>query len=240
MGFSVGSILGRAFSIWTKNIVAFTTLTAIAFSPIILYAIVALTGSFSVDDFTTFTSVLGLGSFILSMLATGAITYGVFEELRGRHASTGQCLAVGLSRLFPIIGTGLLAVLCVMGGMILFIVPGIILMCMLWLAVPVCVVEQTGGIAALKRSRELTYGCKGTIFGVIFVLGLINFGVGLVLQESVLDVFDPGTWKIYLILALVLNVVYMTIQAVANAIAYHDIRIAREGVDTDALASVFD
>ena len=50
---------------------------------------------------------------LLGLVATGAITYGVFQQLRGQRASLRDCLRVGLARLFPVLGVALLVRLAI-------------------------------------------------------------------------------------------------------------------------------
>jgi hypothetical protein len=239
---SVGNVLGRTFSIWAKNFVPFTVLAAIVYSPMLIALLVLISGQPTLRGLTTFLGALSLFSLILSIPATAAIIYGVFQELHGQRVSLGQSVSVGLRRLLPVLGTSLLVGLCVTGGFILLVIPGFILMCMLWLAVPVAVVEGQGGTGALGRSRSLTEGVKGTIFGILFVIGAINYLASFILQKAFLGsgAASMGSIKLYLVLVTVLSMLALTLNAVANAVAYHDIREAKEGVHIDELIAVFE
>ena len=62
-------------------------------------------------------------------------------------------------------------------GFVLCIVPGVIIMCMNWVAVPVAVMEQPGATAALTRSQDLTAGTRLPVFAVVLLIGMI---VGMV------------------------------------------------------------
>ena len=70
------------------------------------------------------------------------MTYGVFQYLRGKKAAMGNCLSVGLSRMFPVIGVAILSGLMIFGGLILLVIPGLIFMTMVYVAVPTAIVER--------------------------------------------------------------------------------------------------
>jgi uncharacterized membrane protein len=239
---SVGSVLSQSFSIWLKNLVPFTILTVLVYSPVLIYSLMFISGTITVDGLVTYGYVGMVGSLLLGLIVTGAITYGVIEQLAGRHASLGKCLTVGLSRMFPILGVGLLSSLLVGLGFLALFVPGVIIYCMLWLAVPVAVAEPGVGVmGALSRSKDLTSGVKGTIFGIVFMIILLEGGISFVLEKAFTGPGSSmGDVKLYLVLVMALSIVLMTIRSVANAVAYHDVRTAKEGIDIDELAAVFE
>ncbi len=239
--FRAGDVLNRSFSVWFKNLVPFSILTLLVYSPLVIYTLAVVSGDMTLSRVQTWSMVTSLGASFLFLLASAAICYGTFEQLRGRHAGVGKSIAVGLSRLFPVLGVGILAGLCVVGGFFLLIVPGVIFLCMLWVAVPVAVVEKPGVLASLKRSADLTSGYKGQIFGVAVVLWLISFGVNKLIEKMfVSDTMTLSDLRVYMVVALLVTVVLYSLQAVATAVGYHDLREAKEGVDVEELVKVFE
>jgi len=239
--FNAGAVLSRSFSIWLKNLVPFTILTFLVYSPLILYTAVLLGGDLTLKQIETWDRVESLLGGVLNLVATAALTYGTFQQLRGRHAGIGESIGVGLKRLFPVLGVGILAGLCIIGGAILLIVPGIILACMLWVAVPVAVVEQPGVGASLKRSAELTKGSRWQVFGVILVLGVINWLIGYLLYSAFIkDATSIADVKTFMIVALLISIMLGALQAVASAVGYYDLRQSKEGVGIEELAKVFE
>jgi len=240
--FRLGSVLGRGFGVYFKNLVPFTVLSLIIYSPLLIYTAMILSGDPNLKALERFQVVSSIAVIILPLIATAAMMYGVFQQLRGQHAGIGACLAVGLKRMLPVLGVGILAGLCIVGGAILLIVPGVILACMLWVAVPVAVVERPGVMASLKRSAELTKGYRWQIFGILVILGVINFVAGKVLETMFLDP-ETITWakvKTYFYGAIAVHVLYSALQAVVTAVGYHDLRLAQDGIDVAELESVFD
>jgi len=239
--FTVGSVLSRSFSIWLKNLIPFTILTLLVYSPLVIYTLIVVSGDLTLDRIETWAYVTDGAGALMFLIASAAICYGTFEQLRGRHASIGQSIGVGLKRLLPVLGVGILAGVCVLGGFFLLIIPGVILFCMLWVAVPVAVVEKPGVLASLKRSAELTSGYKGQIFMLLFVLGIIDVGVGKILEKLfVNESMTLGELKAYMVVVLLAGIVIASLQAVAAALGYHDLREVKEGVDVEELVKVFE
>src|SRR5688572_26737424 len=145
---SVGGVLARSLGIWIRNLIPFIVLAAVVYSPLIVYTFFTI-GRIELSDdpvqtAQTWAIVVTLGAFLLNVIIAGAIIYGVVEELRGRRPSIGASLSVGLQRLLPVIGTGLLVALYVGLGLLALIIPGIILRCRYFVALPVAVIERPG------------------------------------------------------------------------------------------------
>jgi len=239
--FQAGSVLSRSFSVWLKNLIPFTILTLLVFSPLVFYTLAVVSGELTFSKIQTWSLVTSIGASFLFLLASAAICYGTFEQLRGRHATIGQSIGVGLKRLLPVVGVGILAGLCVIGGLFLLVIPGIIFLCMLWVAVPVAVVERPGVLASLKRSAELTSGYKIQIFGISLVLWLISYGVNKLLEKTFISkTMTLSELKTYMVISLLVMAILYSLQAVATAVGYHDLRESKEGVNVEELVKVFE
>jgi len=239
--FRVGSVLSRSFSIFFKNFIPFMILQVLVYSPLLVYTFLLVSGDLTLEKLLTWTYVVVIGSLLLNMVATGAMTFGVFQQLRGRHAGLGQCIVVGIQRMLPVLGVGILAAICVGLGFVALVIPGIIVLCMLWVAVPVAVVERPGVFKSLSRSAELTKDNRLKIFGVLFVLGVLQNIVERVLESGVLGTGPSmSDVKLYLVLVLVTSLALGALSAVATAVGYHDLRASKEGVGVEELARVFE
>lgn len=234
----VGAVISRSFSILFKNFVPFMLLTAIVHVPLIAVLVFFGSGAGSVGEegalgvgFAT-----GLGTFLLNTIASAAVIYGVFQQLRGQHVSMGACITVGLGRLLTVLGVGILTIICIGLGYMALIIPGIIITFMLHVAVPVAVVENPGAIESLKRSKELTDGFKANIFGVVFVLALIGGGCGLIL--GIFMEILPGIAGV--IAKQGVEIFFGALSAVATGVIYHDLRVIKDGVNVDDLVRVFE
>ncbi len=237
----VGAVLGRSLGIWFKNFIPFTLISLIAFSPLILYLIVFLTQPLTLESVQTFQRIMPIGAILLGMIAAGGMTYGVIMQLRGQPASIGTSLRVGVSRMLPVLGVGLLSALFVALGVLALVVGAFVVLCGVWVAVPVAVVEKPGVMASIKRSWELSKGSRWSIFAILLIVGLVEAGLDQILQEGMLkSAKTVGEVKTYIAIILIIALIKMMYQSVTNAVTYHDLRTAKEGASVEELAAVFD
>ena len=237
--FRVGNVLGRGFVIWFRNLIPFCVLTLLVYSPLIIYTAAVLQTDPTEEALTTYWYVNMFASFCLQPIAAGALIYGVFQQLRGKTAGILDCMRAGLARMWPVLGVGLLVGLFVAIGFILLIVPGIILYCRYWVAIPVAVVERPGVGASLSRSALLTQGHKGGVFLILLLLGIIHIVSDVLIEQSILgdsiETISPYLWAV-----LGTNIGLGSIGAVMQAVGYHDLRAAKEGIGIEELTKVFE
>jgi hypothetical protein len=256
--FSVGGVIARTFSTWWRHALVFSVLTLIAYSPLVLLAVL---GGMPIPGLTAPSlnplapgaaaaappALPGTGFWfaylammLLFLVEVGAITHGVIHHLAGKRVSLGAMIAAGLRRAIPLLLVGIICYVIVVLGMILLFVPGVIFACALVAAIPAVVVERPGVFAAVKRSFALTKGRRLAIFATMLVLFVVAMGVALIgnfLLPLLTAAFSPmlGT-----VLGLVVNIVFGTLLWVAPGVVYHDLRVAKEGVATAQLVAVFE
>jgi hypothetical protein len=240
----VGDVLSRSFSVWLRHFFPFMLMALIFYSPALIYLGVLLAVGASTEAFTVFSSLEAFFSILVNLVLSGAVTYGVFQHLRGQSAGTTDILRAGLRHLFPVLGASILSGLAMMLGFIVLVVPGLILMCRFWVAVPVAVVEDPGAGNSLSRSTELTEGSRWPIFGLALILGAITIGVAMLVGVLIrLSGATPPVDRAELFGELAGTLLSLPVQllgAVAAAVAYHDLRVGREGADVEELVKVFD
>ena len=237
--FGVGSVLGMGFRVYFRNIIAFTLITALLYVPIILFTTWFLSrDSFDVASLAKFSLALVALNMVLNSFVSATLTYGVVKELQGQRASIGACIVVGFKRMLPVMGVAIVSALAIMGGMILLIIPGFIVLCMLYVATPASVIEAPGVFGALRRSRELTNGHKGSIFGLVFLLGLISWGVNKI--HEVAMPITVENFKSFMYINTAISIVFAALGACVAAVAYSALRAEKEGTSANELASVFE
>jgi hypothetical protein len=214
------------------NFLAFVTITALVSLPAILATLIMGSNPFA----AVIPLLLGV---LTGPIGTGAITYGVYEYLRGRQTTVGDCLRVGFANVLPILGVAILSGLIIMIGIVLCIIPGLIAMSVLAVAVPVAIQEKEKRdiMVALRRSATLTEGYRWSVFGVLFVIGVINAGVGMVI--GVLFAASGHPEKAQLV-AQIFGILVGGLAATAPAVMYYRLRSVKESVDVRDIASVFD
>jgi hypothetical protein len=235
----VGSVLYRTLSVGGANIVPFFLVGLVVQSPVLL-ALAAL--GVSGTSMPLGQRGLDLLSNLLSIILTGGVTYGVFQALRGQAAGVGEVLRLGLSRLGTVWGTGVLSGLATMLGFCALIIPGLILMTRYWVAVPVAVIEEPGAFKALERSTDLTEGNRWRVFAAAIALAVPVIGISLlvgmlvVALEGTVEGSSPWSQMLVELAVIPVNV----LAAVGPAIAYHDLRVGKEGVDVEELLKAFE
>ena len=229
--FRIGGIFGRSFTILSQDFVPFVLLTGLATSPTFLLA-VGTQGK----AHPGWTIAAALLLFVLAKLSEAFILYGAFQQMLGRRFSTGESLAVALARFLPIIGLSICVGIAVFFGLLLLIVPGIIWALMWSIGVPVCVVERLGPFQSMGRSAALTKGHRWKIFGIVLVLWLLN----MIVQAGLTRILAAVAGALAASLVLwVWSALYTAFYAIVIVTVYHDLRVAKEGVDTEQIAAVF-
>jgi hypothetical protein len=109
---------------------------------------------------------------------------------------------------------------------------------MTYCALPVCVVEGEGPFSSITRSAQLTKNHRWGLFGVTAIIFMVN----LILGFAIARLAFPSAYNamIHALLDYFQSVVVSAFTAVMSVIIYNDLRVAREGVDVDEIAAVFD
>jgi hypothetical protein len=235
--FRVGRVLSQTTTVLARHFPTFFAIAAVANLPTLLLFKDAQSPSGDLGQ-VGFLLILGVVlSLVLSVVSQAVILYGAFQDMRGRPVNLVESLMVGLNRFFPIVGLAIVMSILVALAAIVFIIPGLILLTMWFVGTPACVVERRGPWRSLRRSSELTKGHRWKIFGLMLVLivasALISPLVGLVSTAI-------GGKTLAFVGELVWNGVWGAFYAIAAVVAYHDLRVAKEGVDTEQIAAVFD
>jgi len=230
--FTVGTLLSRTFSVWGRNLPAIGLVSLLTFSP--LLAIIAFTRA---AESPAFEPTQNLISTILSFVLTGAVTSLVLQHLHGEPIRIGRVLAAAAERFFAIFSASFWSGLAAGIGLLLLVVPGLVFIAMYFVAVPVAVVERPGAFASLERSAALTKGYRWQVFGAAALLWLA--AMGAVVAVGLLA--GPGEGRPGALLAeVVMGALAGSLTSVASAVAYHDLRVAKEGVDSADLVRVFE
>jgi MFS family permease len=235
--FRVGGVINRTVSVYSRNFLIFFVIAAAASVP---SALLIPAGDFTASTAAQSPILLVVGgvlALLLSTISQAIIVHAAFQTMRGRAANLGDSLKVGLGRFVPIILMAILLGLLVGLGFILLVVPGVILFTMWYVAAPACVVERKGPWASMKRSAELTKGHRWKVFGLLLlmmVIGIVGSSMVSLLSAliggSILNFITTVLWGGF----------WGAAAAIAVVVAYHDLRVAKEGVDIEQISAVFD
>jgi hypothetical protein len=243
--FRLGSVIVR--SVWTlrRHFPTFLIVSLIANLPVLLFVSQETTDPLGFEDFSdlpraTFSSLLWVMSGFVSMgvlgnFAQAVMIHRAFQDMRLRGAvSLIESLNVSLRQFWTLIGLAFASLLVVVG--LLLVLPGLILATTWFVALPVCIVEQLGLLASLRRSLKLTEGHRWKLFGLMLLLlipSLIGWAVGYWLSAAAMPVV--GT-----VGELLFDTVSTAFTAATLIVTYHELRVIKEGADFEHVAVVFD
>jgi hypothetical protein len=236
--FRVGRVFTQTFSVLSRNLLPFCIVTVIAALPyyFLLGANGRTVGAVSAGR-AGVAALWFILALLLNALSQAVILYAAFEDMRGRPVNMIESLRIGFGRIIPVLGTAIRVGLFTMLGGIALVIPAFIVMTMLFVAIPACVVERLGPVKSAGRSAALTKGYRWRIFGLwisfILVLGIVQ-SVSVGITSSI-----GGLFVAQLVL-LLWNAVYIAFSATLIVVTYRDLRVAKEGVDTNQIAAVFD
>ena len=237
--FRVGGVVSRSLAVLSRHFLAFFIVSLIAYAPILMEA-----GNQTVDpaDLAQALSMLGWAFLSLILLITfttlgqTAIVHAAFQDVRRRPVRLAESLNTALRRFLPVLGLALVGGLLTLLGVLLLIVPGFILYTMWFVGLPVCVVERRGPWKSLRRSRELTKGHRWKLLGLTLLLIIPSFA-SLAIGFGLTAVASPIAG---LIGKFIWSAIWAAFAATVVAVTYHDLRVAKEGIDIEQIASVFD
>jgi hypothetical protein len=251
--FSVGGVLGITFSTFFRNPFVYMGLCALIHIPGLI--------SYLMGGYWALASAFIYIVLIVSI--QGSVAYGVFEALMENVPSFGASLWYGLSRFFSLFVASLpvgflftlmrsaLASLRVLEGPALIlsiIIMSLIAMglCMWSVFAPACVVERLGAMRSLKRSSELTKGCRFKIACLYILFFLMSavfvFATTFFISYFLLRLFERGIvlflFRIFSVFFIV-NIV-VAFWSVLTSVIYYALREVKEDMTLDRLANVFD
>jgi hypothetical protein len=193
-GFRVGRILSKSLEILTGNFPKYFLFGAVIAVPGLLFELTAKppsTVSPGVQTLPPGYFAAAIGGFLISIaigivvygVCQSAMIYGAFQDIRGRPFQIGASIRRGLIRFLPVIGAVICAGILIVVGLALFIVPGVMLLTMFFVIVPVCVVEGLGPIKSLGRSFRLTEGHRWRILAIYLIPVIVIFIINFVLTR---------------------------------------------------------
>lgn len=121
-------------------------------------------------------------SIVAGFLLQAALVKAVEDVRDGRaDLSFGETLQAALPALGRVALASILAGLAIGIGLVLLIAPGLFLLTIWCLIVPVIVLEGAGTTAAFGRSRQLVRGFGWQVFGTLVLVFVVMLAVNLVL-----------------------------------------------------------
>jgi len=175
--------------------------------------------------------VAALAGVVMFLVLTGAITRAVAAEVAGEDPSVEQSYRFGFHRFWSVLLVSLLVGLATIGGLILFIIPGIYIGVRLAVSIEALVVEGRRGTEAMGRSWELVGGHWWHAFGTLVVAGLLTGVVNALITAP----FGNTSWFVQAVAAAVATVVTLPYGVLVGVLLYLDLRARKENLDLERL-----
>jgi hypothetical protein len=172
----LSGVLGESWALYRAQA---RHLLTIAF---IIYLITAIVDALCREIGGAFGIILGdLVTLIALYLLEAALVKAVQDVRDGRvDLSVGKTFSVAAPFLGPVAIASILASIAIAVGLALIIIPGLYLITIWCLIVPVIVLEGSGTFASFSRSYQLVRGNFWNVFGTLIVVFLVLFVLELV------------------------------------------------------------
>jgi hypothetical protein len=182
----IGDVLSEAWNLYKRFLVQFFLTALVVFA--VLDLLSALAGA-AAGDGVAAGLFWGLIAFVIGIVGyfwvQGALVELVRDVRDGRaDRSIGETYATVQPRLPALIAAGILAALGIGIGLILFVVPGLFLLTIWSMLVPVIVIEGRAAGESFSRSREIVRGNGWPVFGLILIT-FITIGIASALIRLV-------------------------------------------------------
>ncbi len=244
---SIGEILDTSFQLYRRH---FVTLAMIG----VLCTAVPLMIDVYIEASGGRIAHLGLAVFsmflltVLNSVATAAAVFVVSEGYLGREVGAGDALQMAAPFVVRLIIAQILMFLLAFVGILLFVIPGLIVVVAMALTAPAIVVENLrSSTDGLGRSWTLTKGARWKMVGIfiplflLLVIPMVAITVVVGVLAAIVGV-DPSANAagVSVLGAAFAGLVQMLVYPLFNCaltIAYYDQRIRKEGFDLELLAS---
>lgn len=242
---SMGEILDVSFGMYRALFSPLLMVTvATQAVPLVLSVFVQAAGGMFAQPALYFVS--AVLSIVLSALAAAASTFIISENYMGRRITAGEAFQRSVPFIGRLVALALLTGFVVGMGLLLFLIPGFILLAGLILASPALVIEGIPNATdAMGRAWALSRGHRWKIFAcllVVFTLVLLpvfalsGFAVATADPESMRRGVSPMS-IFWLATASALQVLIYPLVYCVLTVAYYDLRVRKEAFDLEVLAA---
>ncbi len=219
----VGGTISQAFSIYGSLAGVFIPLA------LALFLVVAVINGIVADGGSVLLLPISFAvTIIVGTLYAGMVVTAVGDVQDGKREFSVNDLASSASHvILPLIGAGILAGIGIGIGILLFVIPGLILMTIWAVIAPVIVLERVGVFESFGRSRELVKDNGWRVFGVIVIVAIIVMVVRTVLGAIAVGIDDSLVARI--IFDWIGSSLTAPITAIVAAVIYFHLKGVKEG-----------
>ena len=160
---------------------------------------------------------------VASYLYQGMVVEAARDILDGRRdQSIGGLFRSAGAVVGTLIVVGILAGIAIAIGFVLLIIPGLILITIWAVIVPVVVIERAGVFEAFGRSRELVKGNGWQVFGVLVLLFIATFVIQVLIAAILGGIFDSVFG--FALGVLITSLLMAPLTALAASVIYFELK----------------
>ena len=171
----IGDVLAESWALYKRFLSQFFLTAFVVFLVLDLLSALASSASGNSTGADVFWSIVGLVIGVVGYFWVQAALVELVRDVRDGRAdrSIGETYRAVQPRLPAVIVAGILAGLGIGIGLVLLIVPGLFLLTIWALLIPVIVIEGKSAGEAFSRSREVVRGHGWSVFGLVIVTFLL-------------------------------------------------------------------
>ena len=176
---------------------------------------------------------------LMAMLVTAvagvAVARVVGGWLEGVDTGAREALRFTARRGVSILGAFVIIHVVEAVGFVLLVIPGFIAIVLSALTSPVLALENLGALDSVRRSWSLVRRRPATVFGVVVLLALVQYGisqaVGTLPALVALFIGPDRAWPLVAVSNLLTSIILIPVTTAAMCLTYFDIRFRTEGLD---------
>jgi hypothetical protein len=221
-------VIGEAWNVYKTHWRHLLTLSFVT------YLIVSVLAALLSMVLTWFGVLIGFFISLVAVFWLQAALVKAVEDVRDGRAdlSLQETFEAAKPHLTSVLVAGILAALGIAVGLVLLIVPGLILMTLWAVIIPVIVLEGKSAGESFGRSRELVRGYGWGVFGVIVLTILLLLGFGIVLGLILSPLAD---WLQGFVANIVSGTITAAFVAVVLTLLYFRLRDAKQAAAAPAV-----
>jgi hypothetical protein len=240
---SIGEILTQTFNLYSRNFVQYlipflaagilTGLVTIAVKSAIVIPAAPLHPTsqqllawFPTYLIATVTSLLlsGIVSWIANSITTGITIKFTSDMLEKGQANLQTSFNFTLPKLLSLLAASIITGILIVLGFIALVVPGLILALMFSLVYPAIMLEGTGVLGSLSRSRVLVSNRWLKTFGLLLLLAIIVYAINGVFVFVAFVLFSGPLGVVGPLISSILTALITPIFAIAITLYYYSMK----------------
>jgi hypothetical protein len=179
-------------------------------------------------------SLTGLILMAAQIMLSAVVMYATAQHLRGAPVQFEPALRRGLQVMLSVWLTALLLWAIFSLGKMLVFIPYLIARMILFVTIPVAVLEEASPVKALLRSADLTSGHRWGLLGYTIMLWVLGLLAGWIMHILL------GVVGLEDIASMVTSALIAAFDAVAVTVIYYDLRQAKDGTRAQDVAYIFE